>query len=184
MKWKAVVLAGFALLALGGVAKAAGVLGHSDPAKDAVAEKAERLEANLESGPAEVSARPGRRGPMGARGPRGPKGEMGAQGPKGSTGATGATGPKGTFGSVVSYVSAPTLLCPFEVGSCAVGAARVECPPGTTLTGGGYTGAGMLTTVTYSAPSGPSGNGWGVVAINFDEVSVNALRAVAECASQ
>jgi hypothetical protein len=48
------------------------------------------------------------------------------------------------------------------------------------VTGGGYSGAGIVTTVTYSARSG---NGWGVVAINLDEVSVSGLRAEALCAS-
>jgi hypothetical protein len=104
----------------------------------------------------------------------GPKGAAGAKG------ATGATGAKGTFGAIVSVASAPTFLCSFETGSCAVGSARAECPPGTTLVGGGYTGAGIVTTVTYNAPSG---NGWGIVAVNLDEVAVTGLRAVAQCGS-
>ena len=61
-----------------------------------------------------------------------------------------------------------------------MGSARAECPPGSTLIGGGYTGAGILTTVTYNAPAG---NGWGIVAVNLDEVPVTSLRAVAQCGS-
>jgi hypothetical protein len=89
-------------------------------------------------------------------------------------------GPKGTFGTITSVASLPVFLCSFESGSCAVGSARAECPAGSTLIGGGYTGAGIVTTVTYDAPSS---NGWGVVAVNLDEVSVSGLRAVAQCAS-
>jgi hypothetical protein len=76
--------------------------------------------------------------------------------------------------------SPSAFLCSFEAGACAVGSAKVECPAGTALTGGGYTGAGILTTVTYSAPVG---NGWGVIAVNFDEVPVTGLKATALCAS-
>jgi Collagen triple helix repeat (20 copies) len=180
MKLKAVVLAGLAVLALAGVAKAAGMIGgHSNPAYDVVEEKTKRLEAKLEAqgdqGATASLARPGRRGP------RGPKGARGLRGPKGATGATGPAGPKGTFGAVTSYASAPVLLCSFEAGSCAVGSTKIECPPGTILTGGGYTGAGMVTTVTWSAPVG---NSWGVIAVNLDEVPVAGLKAVADCASQ
>jgi hypothetical protein len=159
------------------VAQASGVLAgaHEKPGYDAAEAKADRLEAALEQqakgGPG-ANARPqGRRGPRGPHGPRGPQGPQGAVGP---------TGPKGTFGSVVAVSGPATFLCAFESGSCAVGATRAECPTGTTLTGGGYTGAGIVTTVTWSAPVG---NAWAIIAVNLDEAPVSNLRAVAECAS-
>jgi hypothetical protein len=166
-----------ALGALAGVASAAGVFKHADPAMNEAQAKQERLEARFESrasGPVAVEARAGRhkRGPRGARGPRGPRGVRGAQGPAGA---------KGTFGSIVDVQGPAAFLCSFEAGSCAVGATQVACPAGTTLIGGGYTGAGIVTTVTWSAPVG---NAWGIIAVNLDEVPVSDLRAVAQCASQ
>lgn len=159
-----------------GVAHASGAFsgGHDEAGYDAAEAKVERLEEKFANGgtAAAVAARPkGRRGARGARGPRGPQGPVGP---------TGAPGPKGTFGSVASVDGPSVFLCSFEAGSCAVGSATANCPPGTTLTGGGYKGAGIVTTVTWSAPVG---NGWGVIAVNLDEVPVTALRPVAECAS-
>ena len=182
MKIKVFVLSCMALLALAGIAKAAGVLGHDDPQLDSLAQRTGELERSLRE-PTATTSVSARRGPRGFRGPQGPRGATGPKGATGATGATGAkgaTGPKGSFAAVGSFASAPTFLCSFETGSCAVGSARAECPPGTSVIGGGYTGAGIVTTVTYSAPSG---NGWGIVAINLDEVSVPSLRAVAQCAS-
>jgi hypothetical protein len=172
LKVVGIVLAALLVIVTG--AKASGVIGvgHEDDRYDSVEAKAERLAQKLEAqageGPVGAAERPGRRGP---RGPRGPKGAHGAQGP---------AGPQGTFGSVISVNSSPVFLCSFEAGSCAVGSTRADCPPGTVLTGGGYTGAGIVTTVTWSAPVG---NSWGVIAVNLDEVPVNGLKAVAECAS-
>lgn len=173
MKLKVVALSCLALLAVGGIAKASGLMDHKDPKLDDIEQRTQTLERDLRqaSPVADSSAR---------RGPRGPRGPKGAKGPKGAAGAAGLPGPKGTFGAVASVASPPAFLCSFEAGACAVGSTRVECPPGTVLLGGGYTGAGILTTVTYSAPSG---NGWGVVGINFDEVAVAGLRAVAQCGS-
>jgi hypothetical protein len=167
---KVMLLSCLALLAVGGIAKASGLIGHEDKRLDEVAQRTQTLEQGLRQNNGATASRV-RRGP---RGPRGP------QGPKGATGATGAPGAKGSFAAIVSVASAPTFLCSFESGSCAVGSARAECPPGTTLVGGGYTGAGIVTTVTYDAPSG---NGWGIVAANLDEVPVTSLRAVAQCGS-
>lgn len=169
----------FAVVALlaAGAAQASGVFadGHEDPSYDAAEAKAGRLEVKLvkqAEGASEVSARP-----QGRRGPRGPRG---FRGPRGPVGPTGATGPKGTFGSVSTVAGPSTFLCSFEAGACAVASTRVECPPGTILTGGGYTGAGIVTTVTWSAPVG---NAWAIIAVNLDEVPVSNLKAVAECAS-
>lgn len=179
MRLKVVVLSCLALLAVGGVAKASGLLEHEDARLDGIQQRAQTLEDGLRTSDAGTASQ-SRQGPRGLRGPRGLKGEKGAKGPTGATGATGAAGPKGTFGAITSVSSPPAFLCAFESGACAVGSARAECPPGTTLVGGGYSGAGIVTTVTYNAPSG---NGWGIVAVNLDEVSVSGLRALAQCAS-
>jgi hypothetical protein len=173
---KVVLLTCLALLAIGGIAKASGLIGHKDSKLDEVAQRTQALEQGLKKADG-ATASHAQRGP---RGPRGPKGAPGPKGAAGAKGATGLTGPKGTFGAIVSVASAPAFLCSFESGSCAVGSARAECPPGTTLIGGGYTGAGIVTTVTYNAPAA---NGWGIVAVNLDEVSVTGLRAVAQCGS-
>lgn len=173
---KVIVLAVLALLSVAAVAKASGVIGggHENSAYDVVEAKAEALEQKLKaragSGPADVAARP-------ARGPRGPRG---ARGPKGPKGAIGPVGPKGTFSSVANVIGPPLFLCSFESGGCAVGTTQATCPPGTILTGGGYTGAGILTTVTWSAPVG---NSWAIIAVNLDEVPVTNLKANAECAA-
>ena len=72
---------------------------------------------------------------------------------------------------------APTTLCDFAA-SCAVGTAHVDCPAGTKLTGGGYTGGGIETNISYSAPSG---NGWSIIAVNY--YGTVSIKAVALCAS-
>lgn len=171
-----------AVLLAAGLAQASDVFsgGHEDPRHDTVEAKTVMLEEKLEKqaagGPSAEAARV-RRGP---RGPRGPRGVRGPQGPQGPQGPTGATGPKGTFGSVISVSGPSTFLCSFEAGSCAVASTRADCPAGTVVTGGGYTGAGIVTTVTWSAPVG---NSWAIIAVNLDEVPVFGLKAVAECAS-
>lgn len=169
---KAALFLGVALaVAIAGVAKATGVFegqGHQDASYDVVEAKVSRLEGRFEAreapGPGSVAARP-QRGPRGKRGPRGPQGQA---------------GPKGTFGSVVTVNGPSTYLCSFGVGGCAVGSTEVSCPPGTTLVGGGYTGAGIVTIVTWNAPVA---NSWGIIAVNLDEVPVSNLKAVATCAS-
>lgn len=187
MKFKVGLCTVIAVLATAGVAEATGVFKHSDPEMNNVQQKQEMLEGQLEavggrnlSGEALSRGTRGARGPRGPRGPHGQRGPQGPTGPKGATGATGPTGATGTFGSITTVSSAPAYLCSWEVGACAVGSTHVECPPGTTLVGGGYSGAGIVTTVTYNAPSG---NGWGIVAVNLDEVPVATLRAVAQCAT-
>lgn len=172
MRMKVVGTAVLGLLVFAAFAQAAGVFRHEDPARDIVAQRALALERTLKN-EAGASASRTARGPRGIRGPRG------AQGPQGPKGATGAVGSKGSFGSVASYSSSPSFLCAFESGACAVGTARVECPPGTVLTGGGYTGAGIVTTVTWSASIG---NAWAIIAVNLDEVPVTSLKATAQCA--
>lgn len=176
--FKLKIIAGviLALGALAGVASAAGVFRHQDPAMDTLQAKQERLESRFgakASGSRGTEARAARV----KRGKRGPRGKRGARGPRG---VQGPAGPKGTFGTITEVEGPATFLCSFYAGSCAVGSTQVSCPPGTTLVGGGYTGAGIVTTVTWSAPVG---NAWGIIAVNLDEVSVSNLRAVAQCAS-
>jgi hypothetical protein len=185
MKLKVLACALIALLAVAGVARAAGAFRHSDPQMDVLEEKKTALEGALGEKATELAdaLQKPQRGPRGPRGPKGATGENGATGPKGANGATGPTGPTGppgTFGTVAPVVGAGTYLCAYETGPCAVGSANVQCPPGTTVVGGGYAGAGIITTVTFSAPSG---NGWGIVAINLDEIPVTSLKAVAQCAA-
>lgn len=170
MKIKSFVAAVIGMLAFAGIAQAAGVFEHKDEHLNQLQRREAQLEQNFVQPSAGISrVHKGPRGPKGARGPQGPKGD-----PE-------AAGPKGTFGSISSVTSPPAFLCSIETGACAVGSASVSCPPGTTLVGGGYTGAGILTTVTYDAPGGA--NSWGVIGVNFDEVPVANFRAVAQCAS-
>ena len=183
-KWKLVVVAAVAVLALAGAAQAAGVFNHDDPQMNALEQKQQALEGQYQAKATELAdALKGQRGPKGPKGARGPRGPRGATGPKGPAGLTGATGATGTFGPITTAASAPAFLCAFETGSCAVGSASATCPPGTTLVGGGYVGAGIITTVTYDAPVGTIPNTWGIVAVNLDEVPVTTLRAVAQCAT-
>jgi hypothetical protein len=167
MRRNLILVTAVAVFALAGVAQAAGVLGSAaSPALNAMQAKADRLEARLapDRNEANASARRGRRGP------RGLKGEPGPRGP---------AGPKGSFATTTRVDSPGAFLCSFEAGTCAVGSASVDCPPGTLLTGGGYTGAGILTTVTFSAPVG---NGWAVIGVNFNEIPVTDFKATAVCA--
>lgn len=177
MRVKVIAVSVFGVLAFAAIAQATGVMEHKDPRLDEIQSRAQSLANGLQREPSQAGASRVRRGPRGIRGPRGPQGAKGA---KGAQGIQGAQGPAGTFGSIVSVQSPSTFLCSFETGACAVGSARVECPPNTAVTGGGYAGAGIFTTVTFSARSG---NGWGVIAINFDEVPVTGLRAEALCAT-
>ncbi len=168
MKLKLLIACIIGALAFAGVAQAAGLFAHEDNRMDQLQQRSTQLAQGLRQPSAGISARRGPRGPKGARGARGP---VGPQGPAGAQGA---------FGGLLSVDSPPAFLCSFEAGPCAVGSARAECPPGTAVVGGGYLGAGIVTTVTYDARSG---NGWGIVAVNLDEVPVSGLRAEAICAS-
>jgi hypothetical protein len=170
-KFKAIVILTVGLLACAAAAQATGVIEHDDSRLDVLQSRTDRLEMAFRREASGATTSRVQNGPRGRRGPRGARGPQGQAGPQ---------GPAGTFGAVTGVQSSPTFLCSFEAGACAVGSARVDCPPGTKVTGGGYTGAGIVTTVTYNARVG---NGWGIIAVNLDEFSVSGLRAEALCAS-
>jgi hypothetical protein len=164
MRLKIVLLAALGLLAVAGVAQAAGLFGHSTP-QSSLQQREQALMRKVEGqgqGHGQASISRVRRGPRGPRGFHGPKG---------------ATGPAGTFGAVTPATGNATVLCSTEA-SCQVGTAAVECPPGTKVTGGGYTGGGIETIITWSAPVG---NGWTVIAVNY--YGTASVKAVALCAS-
>jgi Collagen triple helix repeat (20 copies) len=118
-----------------------------------------------------VPGPPGPRGPKGERGPRGhvgPRGPQGvpgapgtpggAQGAPGPTGPPGPAGPKGAQGEpgvaskqIVSHTSG--------LNGSNVKSARVVCPAGTILTGGGFT-TSTLSTDLVLRRSNPEGNTW------------------------
>lgn len=179
MKWKAVVLAGFALVALGGIAKATGAIDSSpiDAKRQAMAEMVANREQAVTAEYGRFNNR-GQRGPRGFRGPRGAKGPAGPQGPKGATGATGATGPKGTFGSV-AQVAGPTLVaCGWEFGACSVVGTPINCPPGTVVTGGGFSNAGG-----YAFIDSPIPTGWYIAVANEFASTPTTVRTFALCAT-
>jgi hypothetical protein len=188
MKWKIVVLAGCALVALGGVAKATGVVeGGKAPGETAALVKeqllVERFESHASAGASTYSSTlRGPRGPKGRRGPKGPRGPQGALGPKGATGVTGATGPAGpagAFATITTVKGATTFLTGSGAGS--VGSSSVTCPAGTSLISGGWQGGGLSETVAWNAPTGAA-NTWGVIMINDEETSTT-FNSVALCAT-
>jgi hypothetical protein len=162
MRLKIVLLAALGLLAVAGVAQAAGLFGHSTP-QSSLQQREQALMRKVEGqGHGQASISRVRRGPRGPRGFHGPKG---------------ATGPAGTFGAVTPVTGTATVLCDYAA-SCQVGSAAVECPSGTKVTGGGYTGAGIETIIARSAPVG---NGWSIIAVNY--YGSPSVQAVALCAS-
>jgi hypothetical protein len=178
MRWKAFALAGLALLVCAGVAQATGVFKGS-PEEITLKEREQQMVEQAERAqPVAVAGRVrGARGPRGFRGPRGPRGAKGAAGAKGATGATGATGPKGSFSSITRVRGNTVFMAPFpEVG--AVGSSTATCPPGMTAISGGWTGLGIIATVSFSAGGGGS---WTVIAVNNDEFEGTKVTAEATC---
>lgn len=104
------------------------------------------------------------------RGPQGPAGPQGKQGPQ---------GPEGNFGNV-EIVNGPKVLLGADGSGDDVKLAEADCPSGTTLVGGGYSGGTIDMTVSYDAPAG---NSWGVIAINWSSSASNDFQAHAICAS-
>jgi hypothetical protein len=182
MKWKVVILAGCALIAFGGVAKATGVIageGASPSQKEEERAKVERLTLKLQ-GSSDLAQSRGTRGPRGRRGPKGPQGAPGAKGATGATGPAGPTGPAGTFGSVTEVKGPTTFLAGFGAG--AVGISTATCPANTTLVGGGWRGGGISATVSWNGPTGEAPNQWGVLMTNDEEVGTS-FSAFALCAT-
>ena len=175
MKLKFMLIAAVALLSLGGIADAAGVFSHEDSNLDIVQQRAQTLEGSLQESAEAASTSRLRRGPRGPKGVRGPKGAPGQKG-----------GNRRNWAQRHLWVDRFRIQLPDlslflrRPEACAVGTARAECPVGTTLIGGGYTGAGIVTTVTWNAGVG---NGWALIAVNLDEVPVSGLKAVAQCAA-
>jgi hypothetical protein len=185
MRWKIVLLAGCALIALGGVAKATGIGGDGSgtPSGAAAAARVETLVAKIEGNSSDLALSRGARGPRGPKGSKGARGPAGPQGSKGGTGATGATGPagpKGAFSSIITVKGPTAFIGPFESGAAAVGSSAAICPAGSTLISGGFQSNSILQTVGYDAP-GPA-NGWGVIITNNDE-RTTSFNAVANCAT-
>jgi hypothetical protein len=81
---------------------------------------------------------PGPPGPKGDTGPQGPAGPTGPQGPQGATGPQGPAGPAGGLDSVQVVHGTAT---PTSGGFATV---LVNCPSGTTLTGGGADVLGLV----------------------------------------
>lgn len=121
----------------------------------------------------------GAQGPQGGTGPQGPKGDTGVQGPKGDTGTQGpqgATGPRGGL-SNVQVVHATGTPGPNSVFATVF----VNCPAGTTLTGGGGAIQGLVgdgvngPRMIRNQPFNP--NQWIVSAVSPDEWRTNGNNA-------
>lgn len=99
------------------------------------------------TGPQGLKGDTGATGPAGPAGVQGPKGDAGPTGPRGPTGNTGAIGPKGVTGPTgprggLSTVEVVTQTAhPSTSGFATV---LVNCPAGTTLTGGGADVLGIV----------------------------------------
>jgi hypothetical protein len=96
------------------------------------------------TGPQGPSGATGLPGPIGATGPQGSTGAGGPQGPTGDTGprgATGSTGPQGPAGGLSGVQKVEQTATPSSTGFAT---ALVNCPAGTTLTGGGAYVLGLV----------------------------------------
>lgn len=94
-----------------------------------------------DTGPQGPKGDTGVQGPRGDTGVQGPKGDTGVQGPKGDTGAQGPKGDTGARGGLSSVQVVHTTATP---GSSVFATAFANCPPGTTLTGGGADVLGLV----------------------------------------
>jgi len=91
-----------------------------------------------QTGPRGATGPQGARGPQGATGATGPQGATGATGSQGPTGATGSTGPPGGLDNVQVVTATATP------SSSGFATALINCPTGTTLTGGGADILGLV----------------------------------------
>lgn len=163
MKWKAVVLGGFALFAVVGAAQAAGILDQSGSG-GAIDEREQLIAQKLEKRLVATDAL-ARRGPRGLRGPRGPKGPKGLQ------------GAPGLLSSAVPYSSPTVPICGWEAGACSVQSAIAVCPPGTIVIGGGHSGAGIRVFISQPVPGG-----WAIGATNESSFA-SSFKATVMCGS-
>jgi hypothetical protein len=86
-------------------------------------------------------------GPQGPPGPQGPKGDTGPQGPQGATGPQGAkgdTGPQGPQGPAGGLSNVQVVHATATPDSGGFATATIDCPAGTTLTGGGADILGLV----------------------------------------
>jgi hypothetical protein len=119
-------------------------------------------------------------GPQGATGPTGatgPQGATGATGPQGATGATGSPGPRGGLNNVQVVTATATP------SSSGFATALVNCPAGTTLTGGGADILGLVgdaqgfgPRITASRPFNP--NQWLAQAVSPQQWLSNGNNAL------
>ena len=180
MRWRLVILTGCALIALGGVAKATGVI--DGPGSRPTFEKEEAVLAKIEGREAGISQELKTRGARGPKGAKGAKGATGPAGPKGATGATGATGPAGAAGpagtiAAVQVVRGPQIpICGWEAGACSVSSSSVTCPAGTILVSGGYSGAGVRAFINEPG----AGQVW-VVGVTNENSLASSFHATALC---
>lgn len=164
MKIKLVLAVAFGMFAFAGIAQAAGLFDNRPAGAAALMHRAEALTRST------ATARFARRGPRGFRGPQGPRG------PQGTQGVPGSAGPKGAF-STVTQVSGPsTTLCGYEY-ECSIGTAHAECPAGSRVVSGGF--SGLYTGEVFFQFA--SGNGWSVGAANWSTVPLTSFHATAIC---
>jgi hypothetical protein len=111
-------------------------------------------------------------------------GKRGLPGTQGPQGPAGQDGTPGVFtANDLAVVDGPitTLCADGGPASCVVGSSIAQCPAGTTVVSGGYTGSLISGTVGDNQPLGPTA--WEVIAINLDTTSTQTVQAVAVCAS-
>jgi hypothetical protein len=130
------------------------------------------------AGPQGVAGAKGDTGPAGPQGPKGDTGSAGAIGPAGPRGAIGPQGPGGTAHTTI--LTGDLVLHPTQQGS----ASTASCPPGTTLSGGGFdvTDDDTLVAVTASKPDA-AGN-WKVFARNNNPLETRDVEIYAVCVGQ
>ena len=117
---------------------------------------------------------PGPRGPKGEQGPRGPRGHIGPQGPQGVPGQAGTpggppgpagpSGPTGPAGPVGAPGLASKVVATHTSGNngSTPKTARVTCPAGTLLMGGGYSTSVLSTDLVLRQLTPVGANSWEV----------------------
>ncbi len=141
----------------------------------------------------------GKRGPAGPVGPAGPQGERGPAGPQGQRGPAGPQGPKGgevaaqealtkageALTGLASKVNATIEKSATAPQASGTRSAIAECPPGSTVTGGGFTFSGPDRASADIVQSEPEGNtGWHAVALQVGGNTNWNLIAWADCTTK